>query len=407
MRCKNRCDMAASVQVDAPPQADEDSPPQSRALRIAVLSVPFGGGHRAIADGVKHVLAQNGVGLEIQILDAMDLASDRLPLRPWTAWLYSTLTRRRLRPVYAALFGAVDRWPNAFGRAFSLLFSGRANSWLRSWKPDVVVSTFPLVSYVLGEALRRAPSTDVRTRLITFVTDAGRVNRSWFAGRVDGFAVTHPETKHFAEALGLDGRVVEIDLPLRADFYRPTDRVAARSRLGLGSRPAVLIWGGGQGLAHGVESLVDMLANEPSVVTPVVVTGNNGRLASRLRRRSSAGDLRVLGECDDVPSLLSAVDAVVGKAGWVSLSEARASGLSTLCIDALPGQERENLRVSRGQGFANWVPDPYEAAQLVRRTRERDFAVPAVHISATDRQRLCELILGYAHTGRQRSPRAD
>jgi processive 1,2-diacylglycerol beta-glucosyltransferase len=363
-------------------------------LHIAVLSVPFGGGHRAVADGLHHAITEDSRELEAVVLDAMDLVSGRFPLRRWTAWLYRTLTRPAFRPVYGVLFRAVDRWPEVFGRLSSLLFRRRAERWLETHRPDIVVSTYPLVSYVFGEAIRRASTTDFRVRLVTFVTDGGQVNRSWFAGRVHGFAVTNDETRRFAGQLNIKAPVVAVDLPLRAGFYRALDPAVARSRLQLGSQPIVLVWGGGQGLARGVEPLIDELLRGPDVVTPVVVTGTNRRLARRLRRRTATAGVRVLEECADVPSLLNAVDVVVGKAGWVSLSEARATGLATICIDALPGQERENLRVSRSNGSASWVPDPREAAQLVRRIRQREGSARAASAPAADNERLCALIIG-------------
>jgi processive 1,2-diacylglycerol beta-glucosyltransferase len=361
----------------------------NRALRVAVLSVPFGGGHRAVAEGVEYALSQSGPTSAISVLDSLDLLYDQLPLSGFGARLYWLLTR--FRPLYAAVFWAVDRWPALVGDICSALFRRRAKRWLQRWRPDIVVSTFPLVSYVVGAALEHHNGSPVR--LITIVTDAGHVNRSWFAGRIDGFIVTDEGTARFARPLVAGRMVVAVDLPLRRGFDCRPHRAEARARLGLAAGPAVLIWGGGQGLARGIEELVDHLTCREIGVTPIVVTGGNERLAARLRLGTSTSGALVLDYCDDVPALLSAVDAVIGKAGWVSLCEARAAGLPTVCIDALPGQEMENLRVSRELGFATWASNPVEVVDLIRLTRSIDQPTPRAAMGQFDRERLCDLIL--------------
>lgn len=386
--------MRNALQIDRRTCSDRRPPGDGDggALRVAVLSVPFGGGHQAVAEGVKYALAQaRPTEPHVYVLDSLDLLSDRLPLSRWGARLYYWLTRPFLRPLYAALFRAVDRWPMLVGRLCSVLFRRRAGRWLRKWRPDVVVSTFPFISYVIGGALER--HVGAPARLITVVTDGGHVNRSWFAGRVDDFAVTDEATERFARPLAAGRMVVRVDLPLRPGFDRPLQRARARAQLGLGEGPVVLIWGGAQGLARGIEALVDRLTWQPTAVTPIVVTGSNARLAARLRRSARASHVRILDQCDDVPTLLSAADVVVGKAGWVSLCEARAAGLPTVCIDALPGQELENLRISGELGFANWASSTAEAVELIRRVQGAGTHRQKIAMGSSNRQRLCDLIL--------------
>lgn len=380
------------ITAHSPPHPNRRARTGDQILRVAVLSVPFGGGHRAVAEGVAYELSQAQSLPFVCVLESLDLLSDRLPMSRWGARLYYLLTQPRIRPLYAALFRAVDRWPAFIGQACSVLFRRRAKRWLQTWRPDVVVSTFPFVSYVVGAAIEQ--DATATTRLITIVTDGGHVNRSWFAGRVDGFAVTDETTEKFARSLVGGRMVVKVDLPLRPGFHHRPRRAEARAQLGLNEGPAVLIWGGGQGMAHGIEELVDRLEQQMTGVTPIVVAGRNARLAARLRRTDRPSMALVFDHCDDVPALLSAVDVVIGKAGWVSLCEARAVGLPTVCIDALPGQELENLRVSRELGFARWASSASEAVKLISLTRNLDMSQPPRSpTNRADRDRLYQLIL--------------
>src|ERR1700759_241480 len=152
------------------PLDDRGSSRDETLTNVAVLSVPFGGGHQAVAEGVEHALNQSLIAeAQVHVLDALDLLSSQLPLSRWGASLYYWLTQPVFRPLYRVLFHAVDRWPSLGGRIGSILFRRRADRWLRQQRPDVVVSTFPFISYVMGAALQRRRDTQVR--LITIVTD--------------------------------------------------------------------------------------------------------------------------------------------------------------------------------------------------------------------------------------------
>lgn len=159
----------------------------------------------------------------------------------------------------------------------------------------------------------------------------------------------------------------------------------ARQIFNLGDAPAVLVWGGGFGIAHGMLDMADAFRALDVNAVPIFVTGTNRRLAARVARRAPS-HARVMTYVEDVPMLLSAVDVVMGKPGWVSLVEARSAGLHTICFDSLPGQEAENLRVAVRDGSASWQPDIRLAVQAISaalstsRTLER---VPPSALSPT------------------------
>ncbi len=397
--------MQPTIQPKAPP-ADSSLPAPTLAtkrtghpadppqLRIVVLSVPFGGGHRAVAEAVTQALQRRGLdGPVVELLDALDVVSRRINLKRLGRQAYFAITRPRLRRLYRALFAVADRHPHLFGRLSYALFGGRTRSWLRASQPEVVVSTFPFVTYCVGQSIRREGLT---TRLVTLVTDGGRVNRTWFAGSIDVIAVTDDESEREAHWSPTLGQVVRIDLPLRSEFYRYVERSTARRSLDLGSEPVVLIWGGGQGLAAGILGFAQELCRQDLPMTPIFVTGTNRRLARQLADVPWRGRALILGQRSDIRHLLAAADTVVGKAGWISLSEAAALGLHTVCIDALPGQEYENLRVFCAQGAASWIPDPPAAVAKVwslvtkGRPTEESAAAPS------RRPALCDVVQSLA-----------
>lgn len=338
---------------------------RSRPL-LTILSVPFGGGHRAVAEGVRDLLAIEPAlsDADLEVVDALDAITRALPLTDLGAALYRGITSPSMRWLYRFLYAFVDRHPEAVGQCCTAIFGRRARRWLREYQPDMIVSTFPLVTYVLGQANRSGHAVP----LLSIVTDAGRVNRSWFSGRASAFLVSDDEAHEVGRScLADDGRLIRTPLPLRAPFHRPRLRHIAHNDWGADARPVVLVWGGGRGMAKRMLAVAEEMHRQQRRLRPIFLTSGNDRLARKLAPLVEGLDGRVLSRCSDVADLLNTVDVVIGKAGWVSLTEAATVGRHTICIDAYPGQELENLRVSIRDGWASWHPDVHDAVLAVER----------------------------------------
>lgn len=316
---------------------------------IVVISVPFGGGHRSVAEAIAQQLSDTRA--IANSVDLLAVVSRRVPLDRALARVYFALTRRHLRWAYRFLYGLADRRPDGVGKLLTLVFRRRVVEWLRRERPDVIVSTYPFVTFVLSEARRLI---DSNFRLVSVVTDAGHVNRSWFSGDAECIAITEESAFQYAMAMGVSPRRLRhVDLPLRELIITRPEKSAAREVLGLDpERPVVLLWGGGQGMALGIERVVRGISRRRLEVDCVVATGENRRLAATLSNVKLSDDSRIYDSVVDAGLLLSAADLVIGKAGWISLREASAVGLTTICIDALPGQEEENARVAKRDGYA-------------------------------------------------------
>lgn len=335
-------------------------------MRVVVVSVPFGGGHRAVAEALGHGLRCDSMARrDVKVVDGLEAISKFLPLATFGMAAYLWLSRPRVRCLYRLLYEVADRRPTLFGALWYRILGRRVRAWLVAERPDVVVSTHPFVSFVLSEAIA---ATRSEIRLVVVVTDAGCVNRSWFSGRLDAVLVSDHETYRFGRGLMPSMALYLAPLPLRPGFQRSSakSRERARHAFGLGEGRAVLIWGGGSGIARGMLELADAFRSSKIDATPIFVCGGNRRLAARLSRRAPR-HARVFGQVNDVPTLLGAVDVVLGKPGWVSLSEAAATGLHTICFDSLPGQEVENLRIAVGNGSASWEPDALRAVRTIDR----------------------------------------
>jgi processive 1,2-diacylglycerol beta-glucosyltransferase len=340
------------------------------ARRIAVLYVSCGGGHRSVAEAIREQLGADIADVDgtdsVSCLDILAVLSRRVRLDRWAAWLYFAFTRRSLRWAYRLLFTLADRYPGWLASLCCMAFGRRTRQWLVECRPTLIVSTHPQVSAVCGRAIA---ALGMNCHVISVVTDGGRVNRSWFEAAAHVVAVTDDATMAFATDNGLAARsqLVRIFPPLRRSAVATESRLSARRRLYLTDEPTLLIWGGAQGLAAGLEAFAAELCARRLPFNVIAVLGNNESLRKRFEKLQWPNGARIYGVADEIGLLLSASDVVIGKAGWISLAEADAAGLHTFCVDALPGQEQENLRVACEEGRATGLPDSVALLSVLER----------------------------------------
>ena len=96
-----------------------------------------------------------------------------------------------------------------------------------------------------------------------------------------------------------------------------------------------------------------------------VACSKNETLLKKLTKLSAdCPNLRILGQIDDVPKLMQATDVFLTKPGGLSTSEAAASGLPMVLIDAVAGCEEHNLDYFLRAGMAVTGDTPEEIADL-------------------------------------------
>ncbi|HUB70342.1 MAG TPA: hypothetical protein VL984_07960 [Acidimicrobiales bacterium] len=250
--------------------------------------------------------------------------------------------------------------------------------WACETRADVVVSTYPVATQVLGqlrrEAHRRLPVRRKRALhvpVVNFITDFG-YHPFWAHRWVDLNLAVHPST--VAAVATRTGRPSACCAPLvRPQFARAAAaRSAQRERLGLrDDEVAVLISSGSWGLGT-VRETFERLATQGAPgakLVPVVVCGRNSALLGNLRSLAAAKGYRsiVLGWTADMPGLMAAADVLVENAGGLTCMEALASGLPVVSFQPIPGHGRKSAEVMAAAGISRYARD---GAQLAGYARE-------------------------------------
>jgi UDP-N-acetylglucosamine:LPS N-acetylglucosamine transferase len=235
-------------------------------------------------------------------------------------------------------------------------------------RPDVIVSTYPGTTEVLGRLRRRGTLT---VPVVSAITDLAAL-RTWAHPGVDLHLVTHPESDAEVRAIaGADARVVPVRGLDDERFAAPPAREDARRELELplGAR-VVVVSGGGWGVGDLGGAVDSALALGGIFV--VVMCGRNELLRDRLALRF-AGNARVrlIGFTTQVPDLFAAADVLVHSTAGLTVLEAAVLGCPVISYGWGRGHIRANNRGYVEHGIADVARSRPELTAALRRALTR------------------------------------
>lgn len=329
-------------------------------LRVLVLSADVGEGHLAAARAIAEGLEQHDTevierdGLVALGWTARHIIRDgyrmQLRLAPWS---YSLMYTLFYRVAGSRRVGEV---------VLSRLGRRRLLALVADVEPDVVVSTHPALTCVLGRArLRRrlavplvAPITDMADYVI------------WSHRGADVHLVMHEHAVGPVERVAGAGSAVLVEPLVARRFRAVRDAVVARRALGLPEEGAVVaVSGGGWGvgdLEGGVTVALDCGAE-----AVVAVTGHNAAAERSLTARF-AGDERVtvLGFTTRMDELMRAADVLIHSTGGVTSLEALSCGCPMIAYGASAGHIRVHNATMASLGLITVAGTRAELRALLR-----------------------------------------
>ncbi len=322
--------------------------------RIAMVSASIGAGH----DGVARELGRrlSGAGDSVSYVDFLDLLPDGLgrSLRAAYAWELAHAAR-----TWGWLLQALQhRAAGSLAAGLAVRASAARTLAHLAAAPDVVVSTYPLASQVLG-ALRL--DGRLSAPVVTYLTDLS-VHRLWVGAGVDLHVAVHPEAAAQAQRLGARTRVIAA--AVAPQFHRMStldERHELRRRYGIPlERPAALVVGGSWGVGQLAATMREVAAT--GLAVPVALCGNNSDLRDRL---ALLGHGPALGWTDDMGALLRSCDVVVQNAGGLTSLQALRCGVPVLSYRCVSGHGVTNAAALDRAGYAPWVRRPAALRQAL------------------------------------------
>lgn len=341
---------------------------EEREPRVLVLSADIGEGHDLPARIIKSDLEEavpsaaveiaNGLEAMGRIYSGVVRGGSRFTFR-WTPWMFD------VQYWLITKFGPT-RW-----LAHHLSYWLGARGLMRliaAHEPDVVISTYPGVTAVLG-MLRENRRLEIPVQ--SAITDLAGL-RYWVHSGVDLHYVTHPESIEEVERLAGPGSVEWMRPPISRDFLMPRTRRDAREALDVPAHARlVLVSGGGWGVGDLEGAIKTALADGDTLV--VCITGRNEAAREKLEQRFGDNEqVRIIGFTEQMSDWMAAADAMIHATAGLTVLEAHIRGCPVVSYGFSAGHLRANNAAFERFGLAEVARSEHELESMLRHvTRER------------------------------------
>ncbi|MGC2767411.1 MAG: glycosyltransferase [Candidatus Acidiferrum sp.] len=340
--------------------------------RVLILSASSGAGHVRAAEALEKAFHAHGA-CHVENIDAIDYVSklfQRLYDHAYIAMV------QHAPSLMGLLYDRTDQpWSHPRRRlALDRLNTQPMIRMLKRVQPDLCIATHFLPAEILAWLIAKKK---LSARHVIVVTDYD-VHAMWLCRTVDRYDVALPESLEYLAGIGVPREKLRVTgIPVDPLFEEPVARRDARRKLGLSPDSLVLlISAGGYGVGP-VEQLVRGLLALGQPWQLVAIAGKSEKLRARLEQMSkTAGKLPdgenrmvAVGFTKEMDQYMAAADALIGKSGGLTTSEALARGLPMILIEPIPGQEERNADHLLEAGAAircnNLPAAPWKIASLL------------------------------------------
>lgn len=345
-----------------------------RKPRVLILSASSGAGHVRAGEALEKAFNARG-GCHVEHIDAIDYVSKLFQRLYEDAYI-------KMVQLAPSLMGLLyDRTDQPWSHPRRRLALDRLNTqpmirMLKRVQPDLCIATHFLPAEILAWLIARKK---LRARHVIVVTDYD-VHAMWLCRTVDRYDVALPESVEYLAGIGVPREKLRVTgIPIDPLFEIPVARAQARRRLELSPNSlALLISAGGYGVGP-VEQLVRGLLALGRPWQLVAIAGKSEKLKARLEhlartsgRLADGGNrLVAVGFTKEMDQYMAAADALIGKSGGLTTSEALARGLPMILIEPIPGQEERNADHLLEAGAAircnNLPAAPWKIASLLEK----------------------------------------
>jgi UDP-glucose 4-epimerase len=339
---------------------------EARPRHVLIISADIGEGHDLPARAVAREFKDEDPDAQVSIVNGLPamgpiltktLRENSMFMFRWLPWLFD------LQYMLFMHFGPT-RWLSR--RMLTGLGRRGLMRLIRAHDPDLIVSTYPGVTAVLGE-LRRKRKLDVP--VYSSITDLAGLH-FWAHPGIDLHFVTHPESIEEVEKVAGPGSVRWAKPPTAPAFLAARSREDARRSLGLPPTGQVIaVSGGGWGVGDLVGATRAALQVPDAIV--LCLCGRNDDIRQRVAQRfPDEPRLRLMGFTDRMGDVLAAADALIHSSAGLTVLEAIIRGCPVISYGFGVGHVRAS----------NHALERFGLAQVAR--KEQDL--PAALIQALE-----------------------
>ncbi|GAC1326532.1 MAG: hypothetical protein NVSMB25_25920 [Thermoleophilaceae bacterium] len=318
------------------------------APRVLILTTDIGEGHDLPARQLAEGIAAEHPGAEVVVADGLAAMGS----------LLSAVVKDQSRLIFDAPrwifdfeFWLVSRFrpTRALAMALNYLLGARGLLRLiRSHDPDVIVSTYPGTTTLLGTLRRHGRVT---VPVCGAITDLAALLH-WAHPDVDLHLVTHAESIEEVRRIAPRSKIRWVRGLTSPGFTEPADPAAGRRLFGLPpSGPVAVVSGGGWAVGDLAGALETALSIEG--LTVVCLSGRNEDVRRAIEARFGADPrVRVVAFTDHISSLFAAADVLVHSTAGLTVLEAHIRGCAVISYGWGVAHIRDNNRAFARHGIA-------------------------------------------------------
>ncbi|KJF17764.1 MGDG synthase family glycosyltransferase [Acidithrix ferrooxidans] len=325
--------------------------------RVLIVSARMGAGHDGAAKEIALQLTSRGFDVETRdFLDAAPLIGKILERTyelqlDHAQWSYEALFR---------IFASFKAIKPPIVSIFYFIFFPRIRKWIKEVDADIVLTTYPFASLVLGRA-RRSVLRPMKVPAYTFLTDFS-VHTMWVDEGIDAYLAVHNISVRQVERLV--NKTPMVSGPAVSERFHhigDMERESIRDEFSIPQKIAsALIVAGSWGVGDLKDTLLT-LGNAHDIF-PVVVCGKNKALYDDLSKLNVG---RVIGWTDRMADLMRACDVVIQNAGGLTALEAFAAGVPVVSYNPIKGHGLRNVIEMEASGVSLWAKSPKELIETV------------------------------------------
>lgn len=368
-------------------------------MKALILSISTGQGHHATGQAVQNAFRDKGV--ECETLDAYEYIEPILSHLVSKGYLLSTAYARKISSKLYDMVMKKNKPLKKYSvpKITNTVWAKDLTEYIEKSNPDVIICTHVL-SAILVHIMKEKNWLKPAVVTAGIVTDF-TLHPLWEEASLIDYYVTPTDLLEFQmEKKGLDpAKMLPIGIPIKPKFSERTDRLEARTKLGLDPhKTTILLMSGSMGYGRIDESIerLDRLNFDFQVI---VVCGNNKKMYKKVKSLSTAKRFDIYGYVDNVDLMMDAADCIITKPGGITTSEAMAKGLPMIMVNPIPGHEMRNAEFMLNNGLALYATKSFPLDEavfsLLQHPERISFLRATIEIYARQdsAQHLCDFLI--------------
>lgn len=339
--------------------------------RILILTADYGYGHRSAAKAITEALQEtHGEECSVDIVNPMD--DPRAPAFLRDAENGYDKIVRVAPDLYKLRYdiGETRVGTGIVRSGWTLMLFNILRETIQQKQPDVIVCPYPSYQEILAAIFT---VEKYRIPVVTIVTDLATVNRLWFHPVAELCVVPTQTVYDLAMKAGLPAEKVKIvGIPVRPELLKGNqDKTAIRMSLGWREDLFTVLAIGSKRVEHLYDALW-VLNHSGFPLQLVIAAGGDEEFYQHCQETEWHVETHVYNFVDEMGTFMRGSDAVLGKAGGLTVSESLACGLPLILVDVIPGQETGNADHVVAGNAGVLTSDPTEVLEAMAHWLEKD-----------------------------------